>query len=105
MNVFAILPTVMIRKLREDQMSKARELLLQKVRKYRKELEEIMESRQAIETKYIGPTNTRGAKVKASCYAGSLTIDWDDHYTLQGGVLKSGVYAFVQIFKKEGSNE
>ena len=34
-------------------------------------------SRQAIVTKYLGPTNTRGARVKASCEAGSLTVSWD----------------------------
>lgn len=34
--------------------------------------------RQAIETKYFGPTNHRGARVKASAQAGSVTIPWDD---------------------------
>lgn len=34
--------------------------------------------RQAIVTKYLGPTNTRGARVKATAYAGSVTIPWDD---------------------------
>ena len=29
---------------------------------------------QAIETKYLGPTNTRGARIKAWCEAGSVTI-------------------------------
>ena len=33
--------------------------------------------RQAIETKYLGPTNTKGARVKASCQVGSVTIPWD----------------------------
>lgn len=33
--------------------------------------------RQAIETKFIGPTNTRGSRVKASAQAGSVTIGWD----------------------------
>lgn len=32
---------------------------------------------QAIVTKYFGPTNHRGARVKASAQAGSLTIPWD----------------------------
>lgn len=32
--------------------------------------------RQAITTKYLGPSNVRGSRVKASCQAGSLTLDW-----------------------------
>lgn len=33
--------------------------------------------RQAITTKYIGPTNHRGARVKASCQSGSIMVPWD----------------------------
>ena len=33
---------------------------------------------QAIITKYLGPTNFRGSRVKASAQAGSVTIPWDD---------------------------
>lgn len=33
--------------------------------------------RQAIQTKYLGPTNYRGARVKASAEAGSVTLSWD----------------------------
>ena len=33
--------------------------------------------RQAITTKFIGPTNARGARVKAVCEAGSITVNWD----------------------------
>lgn len=33
---------------------------------------------QAIVTKYIGPTNFRGSRVKATAQAGSITIGWDD---------------------------
>lgn len=32
---------------------------------------------QAITTKYIGPTNFRGSRVKATAQAGSVTIPWD----------------------------
>jgi hypothetical protein len=32
---------------------------------------------QAIVTKYIGPTNHRGARVKATCQAGSVVIPYD----------------------------
>lgn len=34
--------------------------------------------RQAIVTKYLGPTNARGSRVKATCQAGSVTLSWDD---------------------------
>ncbi|AKU93387.1 hypothetical protein AKJ09_00051 [Labilithrix luteola] len=33
--------------------------------------------RQAITTKFFGPTNSRGARVKATAQAGSVTIEWD----------------------------
>lgn len=36
-----------------------------------------MYARQAITTRYLGPTNNRGARVKATADAGSVTLDWD----------------------------
>lgn len=33
---------------------------------------------QAIQTKFLGPTDHRGARVKAWCDAGSLTLAWND---------------------------
>ena len=33
---------------------------------------------QAITTKYIGPTNCNGSRVKAECERGQITIGWDD---------------------------
>jgi len=73
--------------------------------------------RQAIETKYLGPTNSRGSRIKASCAAGSITVSYDhakdiaeNHeaalcalrlkldwckYSFSGGVLKDGTYAWV----------
>ena len=75
---------------------------------------------QAINTKYIGPTNSRGSRIKATCAAGSITISypyelsgqaanrkaaealvsklgWVDTYYggLLGGQLANGDYAFV----------
>ena len=32
---------------------------------------------QAIETKYLGPTNHRGARIKATCQATKVTVSWD----------------------------
>lgn len=34
--------------------------------------------RQAIVTRFLGPTDYRGARVKASADAGSVTLSWDD---------------------------
>lgn len=75
---------------------------------------------QAIQTKYLGPTNTKGSRIKATCAAGSVTISypydlsgmdchaaaakalvdkmgWNDaHYGgLLGGQLADGTYVFV----------
>lgn len=33
---------------------------------------------QAIITRYLGATNTRGSRIKASARAGSITLGWDD---------------------------
>lgn len=33
--------------------------------------------RQSITTKYLGPTNSRGSRVKVSAPAGSVTVSWD----------------------------
>lgn len=32
---------------------------------------------QTINTKFLGPTNYRGSRVKASCEAGSIIVSWD----------------------------
>lgn len=32
---------------------------------------------QAIQTKFIAPTNHRGARIKASCQAGSITVNYE----------------------------
>ena len=34
--------------------------------------------RQAIITKYLGPTDRRGSRVKATAEAGSVTLEWND---------------------------
>ena len=34
-------------------------------------------ARQAIVTKYLGPTNHRGSRVKATCNAKTATTSWD----------------------------
>jgi hypothetical protein len=32
---------------------------------------------QAIQTKFLGPTNFRGSRIKATCGAGSAIVEWD----------------------------
>jgi len=77
---------------------------------------------QAIQTKFLGPTNNRGSRYKATCAGGSVTrsadygvnfeenhkavafellakMGWDDLYSLEGGCLPSGEYAFVLVRK------
>jgi hypothetical protein len=39
---------------------------------------------QAIITKYFGPTNFRGSRIKASCEAGSLTVSYDYALNIDG---------------------
>lgn len=73
---------------------------------------------QAITVKYLGPTNTRGARLKATCRGGSITegrdfalnvdeqaaqtakalcvkLGWGGRYACGG--LPNGDYVFVQI--------
>lgn len=33
--------------------------------------------KQAIVTKFLGPTNHRGSRVKATCQGGSVTLPWE----------------------------
>jgi hypothetical protein len=44
---------------------------------------------QAITTKYIGPSNTRGSRIKASAAAGSITISYDDSLNSVGAHAKA----------------
>lgn len=71
---------------------------------------------QAIETRYFGPSNVRGARVKAISAAGTVTLGWDHALNPEGnhlaaalalcakfdwkgnlaqGVLESGSHVFV----------
>ena len=51
---------------------------------------------QAIKTKYYGATNTRGARIKATCDAGNVTINWN--YEL--GTEANHDYARIALQKK-----
>lgn len=39
---------------------------------------------QAIHTKYLGPTNNRPSRIKASCDAGSITVSWNHSFDVHG---------------------
>lgn len=54
--------------------------------------------RQAIQTKFLGPTNHRPARVKAWADAGSVVVSWD--YSL--GVPDNHEAAAVALAKKLG---
>jgi hypothetical protein len=80
---------------------------------------------QAIETKYIGPSNVKGSRIHAFCAAGSVymyyrhefdtpenhhlaacklmkKLGWDEHSRiLGGGSLKHGNYAWILTRKQE----
>lgn len=74
---------------------------------------------QAIETRYLGPTNTKGSRIKACAGAGSVTVPydygmsterahaaaakalraklgWTDGHWAQGGNVKGNGYVFVR---------
>lgn len=74
---------------------------------------------QAIETRYLGPTNTKGGRIKATAWAGSITVPYDhalspeknhakaafaliadmgwDGTFAQGGNAKGNGYVFVNV--------
>lgn len=49
-----------------------------------------------ITTKYLGPTNSRGARIKATCQAGSITIP----YAYEGGIGACHAKAAQALIKK-----
>ena len=53
---------------------------------------------QAITTKYIGPTNARGSRVKAKAQAGNVTIGWDSGL----GVMDNHKAAAEALIRKLG---
>ena len=57
---------------------------------------------QAISTRYLGPTNTLGSRIKASCERGSITIPYP--YDLSGDeVHREAVRQLLARFIKEDS--
>ena len=54
--------------------------------------------RQAIRTRYLGPTNYRGSRVVAECDAGRITVSWD----YEGSVHDNHARACAALLKKLG---
>jgi hypothetical protein len=53
---------------------------------------------QAITTKYLGPTNTKGSRVKATAAAGSVILGYDDAMNSQ----ENHTQAALQLANKYG---
>lgn len=82
--------------------------------------------RQAIVTKYHGPGNVRGSRVKATAAAGSVILGWDDRLNVEenhkaaakvlaekfgwrgcwvGGAMPGAGYVFAMTFDREWTPE
>lgn len=55
---------------------------------------------QAIETKYLGPTDTRGGRIKAECERGSITVNCDGSSDIERQHVEAAE-ALVAKFAKE----
>lgn len=55
----------------------------------------------AITTKYIGPTNTKGARIKATAGAGSITVTYDYDGSAEDAH-KIAAYALVKKMEWDG---
>lgn len=54
--------------------------------------------RQAITTKFLGPTNNRGARVKATAARGlSLTVDWKYNMGVEGNHTEAAMALAVKL--------
>ena len=58
--------------------------------------------RQAIVTKYHGPTNTRGARVSAKARAGKVWVSWEDALDVEGNH-KAAAFALARRYEWFGS--
>jgi hypothetical protein len=54
---------------------------------------------QAITTKYLGPTNTQGARIKATCDAGSITVPYPHELSGQDVYVYAEAAAMVLVRK------
>ena len=57
---------------------------------------------QAIEVKYLGPTNHRGSRYKATAAAGNITVDYDYGLNTEDNAKRAAV-ALVEKFEWTGA--
>jgi hypothetical protein len=53
---------------------------------------------QVIITKFLGPTNSRGSRIKVTSYSGSIIVNWDHAF----GVAENHVLAADKLIKMRG---
>jgi hypothetical protein len=58
---------------------------------------------QAIQTKYLGPTNTKGSRIKAWCERGSVTVDYDQYSGV--GAHDKAMKALISRFVSEDTEK
>lgn len=52
---------------------------------------------QAIQTKYLAPTNSRGSRFKATCWAGSITVPYDYSVNVEPNHLQAAMALCVKL--------
>ena len=52
---------------------------------------------QAIQTKYHGPTNTRGTRISAKCSAGRISLPWDHSLNFEENHRKAAEALIVKL--------
>jgi|TARA_R100001244_G_scaffold580_2_gene1231 hypothetical protein len=50
---------------------------------------------QAIQIKYLPATNTKGSRIKAFCYSGSITVGYNSGLDEEGRAIEAG-YALIE---------
>lgn len=50
---------------------------------------------QAIQIKYLPATNTKGSRIKAFCYSGSITVGYNYELDEEGRAIEAG-YALIE---------
>ena len=58
-----------------------------------------------VETKFIGPTNFRGSRVKATCFRGSVTVSYDHSLGCGGGPHEKATRALLEKFWPGGKQD
>lgn len=62
-------------------------------------------ARQAIFTKYYGPTNTKASKVKAYCERGSITLSLADKLSVEENHIAACAALLAKFAKEDGNDK